>query len=411
MPRLSDAGKKALDQLLAQTAKEGCLPGFVLAVSSVDEQLYAQGGGHINHDDPNSSKATPGHVFWLCSMSKLLTALAALQLIEKGVLSFDTPVSKYFAEFENPVVLQDPFTNPEPEFKPAKEIVTVYHLLTHTSGLYYGLGHEKGPIHQLPKPYVQEYEVEGRYEQFFASLKGTRFPGMPLVFEPGSGFMYGYSSDVLGFVIEKATGQSLDEYSKENIFKPLGLDMTYVLTEELASRMIDLHFRNADNSIEGWKDRLPIVPRYPKTAHNHYGGIGCFGTLPDYLTLLRHLLQIEAGRDVPSAILKRETVKTLFEPRLPPAGLLGLNAMVQMMDPESTDLDWSTAAAVNVKDWEGKRRAGSVTWSGWAGTWYFADPKTGIAMTFGSQIVPPMDKVTREILGKAEAIVYANLVN
>jgi methyl acetate hydrolase len=169
-------------------------------------------------------------------------------------------------------------------------------------------------------------------------------------------------------------------------------------------------------------------------VRHHFGGIGGFGTLPDYLTILRHLLQIEAGHDVPSAILKQETVKDLFVPRLSATAALGLNAITQITDPQSTDLNWSVAAAVNVKDWEGRRKAGSLTCelsscnihgsiiqtmadcghttgSGWAGTWYFVDPKTGIAMVFGSQVVPPMDSVTREILDKAEAIVYANLVS
>ncbi|TFK22957.1 beta-lactamase [Coprinopsis marcescibilis] len=409
MPRLSAAGKKALDEL-EQTAKSGRLPGFTLAVSNLDEQIYVNAAGNKTYGDSSSPQVTPETVFWICSMTKLLASLAALQLLEQGKISLEDPVSKFFPEFESAVVVQNVFTDPDPSYAAATQAVTILHLFNHSSGLYYSFN-PSAPPYRLPDPYTHpDYTGEDKYSKFFELVKG-KFPGIPLAFEPGSAFAYGFSSDVLGFIVEKVTGQSLDEYSKQHIFGPIGVKNTYTLTAELKDCMIDLCFRNQDGSIEPWNDRAPVTPRYPEQVQAFFGGIGSYSTMPDYLSILRHLLQIEAGRDVPNAVLKRETVKQLFGPTLSPAGSQALNMFIGLLVPRTTseNSNWGLGAALTTTDMEGRRKAGSLMWSGWAGTWWFMDPKAGIALTFGSQIAPPMDPVTAEISDLAEQIVYANL--
>ncbi|TFK28569.1 beta-lactamase [Coprinopsis marcescibilis] len=407
MPKLSAAGKKALDDLVAETIQSGRLPGFVLAVSNVDEQIYANAGGNKTYGDANSPPVTPDSLFWICSMTKLLVGLAALQLIEQGKLSFDTPVADIFPEFKDPVVLKDYYTNPNPTYEPAKEAITVLHLLTHSSGLYYKMG---GAPDSLPSSYTHDFTKENKYSEFFELLKGE-YPGIPLVFEPGTGFSYGYSSDVLGFIVEKVSGQSLEAYSKKNIFEPIGVkSTTYHLTAEGKDRLVDLCFRNEDDSISAWEERSPLIQRYPGPVNAYLGGVGCYSTLPDYLAILRHLLQIEAGCDVPNAILTRDTVKSLFAPKLGPAGSFALSFLIQaVVKMTFNQPNWSTALAITTTELEGRRKPGSGFWSGWAGTYYFLDPASGIALVFGSQVVPPMDPLATEISDKAERIVYAHL--
>lgn len=405
MPRLSATGKAALDELVAQTAAEGRLPGFVLAVTSVDEELYAAGAGNHIHGDSASPKTTTDTVFWICSMTKLLTAIAALQLIEQGRLTFDTHASKYFPELENPVVLKDPF-DPDSTSTPAQTPITVFHLITHSSGSFYA-----GLTHVLPEPLTHEYKSAAeKHADFFQQLKG-KYPGVPLAFEPGAAFAYGYSTDVLGFIVEKVSGLTLEEYFQANIFEPIGVkSVSFHLTAESKEQLMNLHLRNPDGSVVPY-NHGPVTPRYPAPVHNYLGGVGAFATLPDYATILRHLLQIEAGRDVPNAVLKRETVKSLFEPKLGPAGAGALTMLMQMLDAESAALgvNWGNGIAINLQDWPGMRKANSGWWSGWAGTWFVLDPTSGVAVVFGSQVVPPMDPVTLEIFQKAEQIVYANL--
>ncbi|TFK18683.1 beta-lactamase [Coprinopsis marcescibilis] len=404
MPKISAAGLEALDKLIAETLSAGKLPGFALAVSNLDEQLYAKGAGNKTYGDPTSAQVTDESVFWICSMTKLLAAIAALQLIERGELTFDTPVSKIFPEFATPIIVKEDKT-----YEPAKETITILHLLTHTSGINYGFG--VGALHILPEAYRHVYDAVNPHEQFFALLKGE-YPEIPLVFEPGASFAYGFSSDVLGFVVEKVTGQTLEAYSRKNIFDPLGVKATYHLTAELKEKLVDLTFRNADGSIANWENRAAVIQRHPDPVYANFGGIGSYSTLPDYVTILRHLMQIEAGRDVSTPILKKETVKSLFEPKLNDAGSQAINFMAFFLVQNSAhyrNLNWSTGLAVSTNDWEGRRKTGSAFWSGWAGSWYFMDPKTGISLAFASQIVPTIDQVTFEIADKAEEIIYANL--
>ncbi|TFK28570.1 beta-lactamase [Coprinopsis marcescibilis] len=409
VPKLSPAGRKALDDLVANTVKSNRLPGFVLAVSNADEQLYANAGGNKTYGDPTSAPATTDSVFWLASMTKLLASISVLQLIEQGKFNFDTPVSKFFPEFNNVVLLHN-FTDPASTFEPVKKPITIWHLLTHTSGLSYYIGPPQ-PSYVLSEPYLHKYAEGEGHQKFFELLK-FGFPGIPVVSQPGSAFTYGHSTSVLGLVVEKVTGQSLEAYSKKYIFSRVGVNTSYYLTEDTNSRLIDLHFRNPDGSVTGWEDRARLIQRYPDQVRVPLGGAGAYGTLPDYLTILRHLLQIEAGRNVRNAILKRKTVQELFQPQLKSEVAAGLEDSLEFTSPnlDHEDPNWSTAFAVTTKDLKGGRRKGSGFWAGFAGTWYIIDPKAGISLVFGSQVVPPIDPITAEVVEEAERIVYANLV-
>ncbi|TFK27414.1 beta-lactamase, partial [Coprinopsis marcescibilis] len=393
------------------------LPGFVLAVSNVDEQLYANVGGNKTYGDPTSAVANTNSVFWLASMTRLLTSISVLQLVEQGKLSFDTPVSKIFPEF-NTVVLLHNVTDPASTFEPVKKPITIRHLLTHTSGLSYFIG-PPIPPYEVSKPYAHKY-AEGEGHQTFLDILKFGFPGIAVASQPGTAFTYGHSTSVLGLVVEKVTNQSLEEYTKKNVFSRIGVNISYYLTEDTNSRLIDLHFRNPDGSISGREDRAPRIQRtyfYFITKRMSFpvrvilGGVGAYGTLPDYLKVLRHLLQIEAGRNVRGAVLKRKTVQELFKPQLNSDVTLGLEQTLKFISPNLSleNPNWSTAFAVTTKDLKGGRRKGSGFWSGIAGTWYIIDPKSGISLVFGSQILPPLDPVTAEVVEEAERIVYANL--
>jgi len=416
MPTLSAAGKQALDDLITQTIADGALPGVVLAVASLDGTLYSSGGGRAVHGDPASPAVTPETLFWLCSMTKLPTAIAALQLIERGALALDTPVAQFFPQLGRAIVVENAYTDPSPAWKPAARAITVEHLLTHSSGL--NSGHYSDamtrPMHHQPDVYAHAYKRrETGYDEFFEVLKGP-FPEVPLVFEPGAGFSYGCSTDVLGFVVEKVSGQTLEEYFQEHIFRPLGIASgSFELTAETAAALFPLHFRNPDGALVRWTDQRPLPQRYPNPVHAYFGGGGAYSTLPDFLALCEHILQIEAGRPAPGAILSQASARGLFAPRLGAAGAAMLTGMVRMLEPTSAQapLNWSLGLAVNTGGWAGMRRAGAAWWSGWAGTYFVLDPAAGVALVLGTQVVPPMDGPTLAFAAQAERIVYANLVD
>ncbi|RXW15665.1 hypothetical protein EST38_g10188 [Candolleomyces aberdarensis] len=408
MVKLSATGKKALDDLVTQFQAEKKLPGFGIAVTSVDRELYASAGGFRIHDDPTSGAVTPDSLFWICSMTKLITALAGLVLIEQGKLNFDDPVTKYLPQLKDLVVLEGLFTTPTPTPRPAQGVPTILHLLAHSSGSTY-FAKLPEPIYALQKGYTFE-QTGGReqaQEEFLECIK-EGYSGVPLAADPGTSFSYGFSSDILGIIIEKVTGQSLADVCEQYIFKPIGIKATFRLTPELIAKLVELNFRNEDGSISRFEDRVPLIQRYPKEVLLALGGIGGYSTLPDYAALLRHLLRIEAGKDVPHPILKQETVKTLFKPQLTEAGAAALAAIVSTWITAGS-VNWSTGLALTTNDVPGKRKANSGFWGGWAGTLYVIDPTTGVAIVAGSQIVPTFDKGAVELFDKVEAIVYANL--
>ncbi|KAF6748051.1 beta-lactamase [Ephemerocybe angulata] len=407
MVKLSDAGKKALDALVAETQAEKKIPGFGLAVTNLDEQLYVSTGGYKAYDDPSSGPVTPETLFWLCSMTKLITSIAGLQLVEQGKISFDEPIYKYIPEFKNAVVLEGTTQ------KPVTNHPTVGSLFSHSSGLSY-FAFLPDPIIGLSANYVFDYSELGTraaaHDKFLELTKGM-FPGIPLVNEPGT-FSYGFSCDILAMILEKVTGQSFIDYTEENIFNPIGIQTTFRLNADLNDKLMELSFRNADGSISRWDNQVELIPRYPKEVLFAIGGMGAYSTLPDYVTLLRHLLRIEAGKQVAVPVLKRETVKGMFKPQLSAQGAAPVDALLKMIDATNPNWDgtnFSTAVALTTKDWPGLRKAGSGFWSGWAGTNFVMDPTTGIALVSGTQIVPTMDAGANELWNKMEAIVYANL--
>ncbi|KAF5323064.1 hypothetical protein D9611_009298 [Ephemerocybe angulata] len=407
MVKLSEAGKKALDALVAETQAEKKIPGFAIAVSNLDEQLYVSAGGYKAYDDPSSGPISPDTVFWICSMSKLITSIAGLQLIEQGKISFDDPIHKYIPQLKNAVIIEGG------SHRPVTIHPTIGNLFSHSSGLSY-FSFFPDPIYGLPANYLFDQSElgtrEAAHDKFLEVTKGP-YPGIPLINKPGT-FSYGFSSDVLGIIIEKITGKSLIEYTEENIFKPIGIQTTFNLNADLKDGLMELSFRNSDRSISRWDNQLKLIERYPREVLFALGGMGAYSTIPDYLTLLRHLLRIEAGIQVANPVLKQETVKGLFKPQLSNEGASPLTGMFKMMEasnPNYEDLNFSTGVAITTKDWPGLRKANSGFWSGWAGLNYVMDPTTGIALIAGTQIVPTMDLGALELWNKMEAIVYANL--
>ncbi|KAF9483309.1 beta-lactamase/transpeptidase-like protein [Pholiota conissans] len=378
MARLTDAGKKALDDL-ANTIIEGkTIPGFVMGATSADEELYFQGGGYKVVNDRTSGQVDGDTVFWVCSMTKMITHIAALQLIEQGKLATDTPVSKFFPQFFNTVILSD-ITSPTSSYIPAKTAITVQHLLNFSSGLFYPIIPRAGS--RMPDPYSAPHDLKDPHGNFLALLQGD-LPGIPLKFEPGTDFVYGYSSDILGFIVEKITGTTLESYFQENIFKPLGIKGSFYLTQDLKERMLTLTRRTEEGKFEPRQEHDIMEQNHIKVSR-HMGGVGLYTTLKDYLTLLRHILQVRAGKAT-NPILKLESVRSMFVGASTEAGIKNLDLFTVSAPTKGNS--WSTALAVSSVDAPKRRKKGSAFWSGWAGTYFFMDPTTGLAGIFGTQL-------------------------
>ncbi|KAF8964753.1 beta-lactamase [Flammula alnicola] len=406
MTTLSPSGERALNNFIKETVEARKIPGFILGVSNIDGEIYFQGGGVNVAGDPASGEVNPDSVFWICSQTKMIAALATLKLVEQGQISFDTPLGDYLPEFRNPIVV-DRTSTQKTTFRPAETVVTVKHVLNFSSGLFYPVVRQD--LHGLSDGYTsKEMHASQDPVSSFLSIVIGELPALPLKFEPGTDFVYAWSSkrssDVLGFLVERVSGKTLEEFCKEHIFGPLGMESSFYLTPALKKRLVDLTFRGEDGSLNPWANQVQIMERDPEKVRLHLGGVGLYSSMRDYLKLLRHLMQINAGRPVANPILNEETVRQIFVPALAEKGSQSLSEFVMVPGTQ-----WGTALAICTEDWPKRRRKGSVFWGGWAGTAHFIDPTSGIAVVFGIQITPSGDIEVVKVWSKLEALLYSAL--
>ncbi|KAF7316252.1 Acyltransferase mlcH [Mycena indigotica] len=416
---LTSAQKDNLEQLLKEAVEGQLVPAVSFAVTDTEGVLYSRNLGNTVFDDPASKAVDDDSLFFYCSQSKLITSIAILQLIEQGKLSLSTPASQYIPELANTVIATeyDPVTRKPTASKPNSTPITVGHLLNHSSGLDYQmfLTYLTGPRAYLCDLYYHDYSKEEagkEIEAFCRNVKGD-MPGIPLKFEPGTDFAYSFGTNFVGFIVERVTGKSLEVYLKEHIFNPLGITSIsfYVDTPERKARLLPMTFRDlATGKLEAWSFP-PLIDTDSITLC--LGGVGLYGTQHDYLTLLRHLLQIHAGK-ASNPILSKSSVESLLSPSLPDSALVAMGGMAQMMQSELNvpqgKAQFSLGMLVNTVDIPGHRRAGSGCWFGWANTMYMVDPTSGIAMVFGTQLVSIVDAEFQKASERLEKAVYQLLV-
>ncbi|KAJ7261704.1 beta-lactamase/transpeptidase-like protein [Mycena haematopus] len=402
-PKFSAAQKDAFDKMLSDALSSKTTGAVFFGVTTADGPIYMHTAGTKHPDDPQSGAIDEDTVFWLCSQTKLITTIAALQLVDQGKVSLDMPVETVLPELADPVVVRaGDIGHPTP----AQNKITFGQLLNHSSGLNYLLN--KSVPNEMSKSYSHSYKDED-VSAFFKILKGS-LSGVPLSFEPGTNFAYGFGTDCAGFAVERLSGKSLEQYFQDHIFSPLGItSASFYLTPPLKDRLLPVAQRNKSGVVERWTGPF-VFDRDPAHVRVHLGGVGLYSSQKDYLKVLRHLLQIKAGSAV-SPILSRASVDSMFSPTLPPAGVTTL--FTRMVDPHlglpAGAAQYGRGLFVNTADVPGKRRSGSGAWGGWASTSFFVDPTTGIAVVFGMQVAPTGDSTHKQLLSVLEREVYTAL--
>ncbi|KIM41569.1 hypothetical protein M413DRAFT_445541 [Hebeloma cylindrosporum] len=401
MISLSSQTRAILDGLLSQAIADGKVPGAVFAAASAHGELYSGAAGLKSFGDPAAGNLDENSVFWTCSMTKLVVTLALLQLIEKRILDDEAPVETIIPEVADPVIVDDILSDSS-GYKPAKGKILIKHLLNHTSGLYLSKVGRATPD-DLPPAYTAEpYKGNHTVAQFFELIRAG-FPGVPLAFEPGTNWAYGYGYDIAAFVVERVTGKSIEEYCKELIFGPLDMDASFHLTASRRERLVKLTYRQKDGRLEKWADQLGVIEQDPEKLGVLLGGIGLYSTMKSYLSLLRHLLLVLDGQAI-NPILSRKTVANLFKPSLSPHMSKSVVEYTGWIDTQ-----FGHALCIANSDWPRRRRKGSGFWFGWAGTYYFMDPTTGIAVVYGTQLMPGRDLEVERLWGQLEEALYSGL--
>jgi CubicO group peptidase (beta-lactamase class C family) len=300
-------------------------------------------------------------VFTLASMTKLLTTLCVLQLVERRALSLDADVSQHVPVLARQSILTG-FSPDDgsPVLEERRYPITMRQLLTHSSGAGYHF------MDSRLKRYV-EYTKRG-------NLAGTidELFDLPLLHQPGEGWTYGSSITWAGRVVEKLTGQSLGTYMESNIFKPLGIARIAFFLRDLpglsAIHVSDVTTRNAaTGELAPGPPGLPFLP----PLKDCFGGEGAYGDLTDYFKVLRSLLLDD------EKLLRRETTRRMFEPQLPTqAARDGLRAAFE--DPSwavgdfsgPRELDWTYGGLLVVGDAHPFRMRGHLSWSGAANLYW-----------------------------------------
>lgn len=368
--------------------RDGKMPGVVGAFGVGAMPTVFPAAGSIS-DDAGAPVAGPDSLWRIYSMTKPVTGMAAMILIEEGKLKLDQPIGDFFPAYKSMRVLTSPDNSLDSV--PAKRPITIRHLLTHTSGLGYSIV-QKGPIQQeyerlgiVPAALNPAVEAQARAARpktlaEFAERTAT----LPLVYEPGTKWSYSIGLDVLGAVIEKASGMPFERFLETRLFMPLGMTSTWFTVPR--SEVV----RFATNYVFTGEKRTPIdaaatsvflePPSFP------YGGAGLVSTARDYDRFL-HMLQ-NGGELGGARIMKPETV-ALGMSNLLPAGLTfpGIDSRTGGASGEAQQ-GFGAGGAVYIADVPNGASKGTYGWGGAAGTIGFVDPARRTRGTIMVQYFP-----------------------
>src|SRR6195952_5791833 len=225
--------KAQIDQILRQKADAKEIPGVVAMAASGKDVIYqgASGKRDLSKDDA----MTADSVFWIASMTKAVTSAAAMQLVEQGKLSLEGPIGKLLPDLAAPQVLEGFDADGAPKLRPAKNPITLRHLMTHTAGFAYDMWNG-----DMVK-YLEKTGTPGVTSCKNAALK------TPLMSDPGTRWEYGTNIDFVGKAVEAASGKWLDAYLRDHLFSPLGMsDTGFKLGEAQRKRLVGMHVRGAD---------------------------------------------------------------------------------------------------------------------------------------------------------------------
>ena len=360
-----------LQNTLSRFVSSGQIAGCAVRVLRKDDILFEGSFGYADIEK-KVKMSSENTIFPIASMSKVVTVAGVMQLYEQGLFKMWDPVSKYLPGFKSPKIAKE---NPDGTYEivDAGGEVTMRQLFTMTSGVPYGWGDTAAGRIRIEKE--KEYMASG--EPFPGTVEYANLVGqLPLAFEPGEKWMYGFSIDVLGAVLEVLTGRSLGEYLKENIFDPLDMkDTGFFVPAENHSRIATLYHIN-----EGLK---PDQRDYPSSKPEfESGGGGLFSTVPDYSRFAQMLLH--GGTLDGVRILGRKTVDLISTDHLTPEQRksdswdtqrgygYGLGVRV-MTNPELAGINGS------VGEWG---------WDGAFGNWFCVDPKESLTCVYLTTNLP-----------------------
>ena len=363
LPTLGTGGAAAIDRMFQAAVGKGDIPGVVAAVMNKDQILYLKAFG--KQDVARGIPMSTDTVFRIASMTKPVTSVGIMMLYEQGKLKLDDAAGNYLPAYKGRAVFAT-FDEKTAAYttRPAKSEITIRQLLTHTAGLGY----------PFTSPTVFALQTK----------TGADPKALPLLYDPGTKWIYSPGPAVLGDIIEKVSGQSIEEWDQARIFRPLRMvDTTYTPAPEKAARLATVHQRESTGLAE-----TPNPPRYTPDVR---GDGGLVSTASDYAAFLQMFLN--GGSWHGAQLLRPETIRLMTSNQI---GGVVVDTMPAVMPARSASFPsgagkdkFGLGFQITVTDGAAthERAPGSYTWGGIDNTHFWVDPKNGIAVVILTQVI------------------------
>ena len=380
-----------VDTVLQRYVDEDRIAGAVALVLRDGRPVYEAAVGWS--DKEAGRKMTPDTIFRIASQSKAFTSVAILSLMEEGKLALSSPVSDFIPGFAKTTVASPTDTGAP---VPARRQITIRDLLTHTAGISYGTDRQVAALYEAkglgPAAGYGWYTAD-KDEPICETME--RLASLPFVAQPGDAWVYGYNTDILGCVVERASGMPLDRFVETRITAPLGLkDTRFFLPPDQRARLAAVYANGADGKITRAPDGARGQGHYVDGPRRSFaGGAGLLSTARDYATFLE---MIRNGGTLNGVrILSPRTVKLMTTNQIgtvyPTSGL-------------GFGLGFETTERYGAA---GMSSVGSFGWGGAYGTWYRVDPDAGLVLVFMIQLLPN----TTDVREKFPTLVYQALMD
>ena len=383
-PTLPEQGASAISAVIKAATDRGDVPGVAVAVVNRDRLLYNDAFGKSR--TLTNTPMTKNTIFNMASMTKPVTSVAIMILVDEGKLKLDDDVAKYLPKWKDPLVISK-FNEADASYetRPAKRPITIRHLLTHTSGIGYGFS-------------------SPTLTKIIEKTKKTELD-LPLLFDPGDGWAYGASTRVLGHVVEAISGQTIDAFLESRILAPLGMhDTFYRVPSEKNDRVVAVNRRGSDGKFS----ELPVPTTIPATVQ---GDGGLYGTPRDYGLFLRMLLN--RGTLNGKRILSEKSARTMFQSHTGTVVVKEQQSANQTLSrnfPVGAGKDkWGLGFQLAAVKQTNHRSPGSGTWAGIFNTHFFIDPTREIGVVVMMQTLPFYDEASMKVYADVEEAVYRNL--
>jgi CubicO group peptidase (beta-lactamase class C family) len=384
---LPAAGVNEIDTLIQQAVQQGVAPGVVAIVVSKDSVLYHNAFGL--QDVAGKKSMQKESIFRIASMTKPVTSTAIMMLVEQGKLRLDDPVAKFLPEFAGREAINQ-FNATDGMFttRKAKSEILIRHLLSNTSGLAYGFSNST--TNQLQQKTGKQPEE------------------LPLLYDPGTQWTYSGSTKVLGRVVEKLSGVTLDRFFADNFFRNLGMtDTFYTVPPDKVPRVVTTHRRDGSRLVE--------APNPAAITSPVAGDGGLSSTALDYSRFLQ--LFLNEGKAGGKVLLRKSSIEAMTTNQIgnvvvntQPAALPNLTRPFPVAPAAGRDkFGFGFELTASNKENPNLRSPGSYTWAGIYNTHFWVDPKRKIGAVLMIQLLPFYDDAAMKLYQDFEAAIGRNL--